>query len=133
MRIEITLPGGKKVNAHLGQHVIATDQPADAGGEGSAPAPFEVFLASIGACAGVYVLGFCQARGIPTEGIRLYQDNDWDPVTHRLARIRIGIDLPPSFPEKYREAVRRAAESCAVKKAIQAPPEMVVVASRLAS
>lgn len=126
MKIDITFPGGKKVNAELGRHTVATDQPVEAGGDGSAPAPFEVFLASIGTCAGIYVLGFCQARGISAEGIRLTQHNDWDPVTGRLARVRLDIDLPASFPAKYADAVRRSAELCAVKKTIQNPPEFVV-------
>ncbi len=132
MDITITFPGGKRVDATFGGHVVRTDQPPAAGGEGSAPEPFLHFLASIGTCAGIYVVGFCQARGIPTEGIQLVQHNEWDPATHRLARVRIEVVVPPEFPAKYVEAVSRAASQCAVKKAILDPPEFHV-ATRVAS
>jgi putative redox protein len=126
MDFQVLFPGGKKIDVQIGENVVRTDQPTQAGGEGSAPSPFDTFLASIGACAGIYVVGFCQTRGIPTDGITLVQRNEYDPAAHRVARIRLELTLPPSFPEKYRDAVRRAAESCAVKKALANPPEIVV-------
>ena len=64
--IVVTLPGGRRVDAQVGTHTIHTDQPRDNGGEDLAPAPFDVFLASIGACAGIFVQGFCAKRDIPT-------------------------------------------------------------------
>ena len=118
----VTFPGGKKVNAEYGGHLIATDQSRDNGGEGSAPEPFTLFLASIGACAGIYVLGFCQARGIDATGVRLTQTMERDPKTHALSKVSIRIHVPPSFPAKYHDALVRAADTCAVKKAIQAQP-----------
>jgi putative redox protein len=118
----VTLPGGKKVDAHLGGHVVRTDQPVSNGGEDSAPSPFNLFLAAIGTCAGIYVAGFCQKRGLPTEGIRLVQRSHLDPETGALARVEIDIELPSGFPEKYRDALVRVADQCAVKKAIQAQP-----------
>jgi ribosomal protein S12 methylthiotransferase accessory factor len=126
MDMVISFPGGKRVDATFKGHTVRTDQPPQAGGEGSAPEPFLTFLASIGTCAGIYVLGFCQARGIPTDGIRLVQHNEWDPATHRLAKVGIEIIVPPEFPEKYRSAVQRAADQCAVKKAIFEPPAFEV-------
>src|SRR6266511_936415 len=81
----VTLPGGKKVDTRIGNHVIRTDQPVSSGGEDTAPAPFDLFLASVGTCAGIYVAGFCQKRGLPTEGIRLLQRNHVDPETAALA------------------------------------------------
>ena len=126
MDMTITFPGGKKVNAAFDAFTVRTDQPVPSGGEGSAPAPFDLFLASIGTCAGIYVAAFCQTRGIPTEGLHLVQHNEADPSTHRLVRVRIEIVLPPGFPEQYRDAVRRAAEGCAVKKAILSPPEFTI-------
>ncbi|MHC4777916.1 MAG: OsmC family protein, partial [Planctomycetota bacterium] len=69
MEIQITFPGGKKVEAQLKEYRILTDQPVKEGGEGSAPAPFDLFLASIGTCGAYYVLTFCQTRKIPTEGL----------------------------------------------------------------
>ena len=121
--INITFPGGKRVDAQVGNHHIATDQPRVAGGEDSAPAPFSLFLASIGTCAGIYVLGFCQARGIDPSGIRLTQRSVTDPETRVLREVDIEVHVPDGFPAQYREALVRAASGCAVKKAIAAQPE----------
>ena len=120
--LTVTLPGGKKVDAAIGAHVVRTDQPVANGGEDTAPAPFGLFLAAIGTCAGIYVAGFCQKRGLPTEGIRLRQRNHFDRETGALLRVEIDVEVPPAFPEKYREALVRVADQCAVKKAIQAQP-----------
>jgi ribosomal protein S12 methylthiotransferase accessory factor len=118
----VTFPGGARVDAQFGQHTIRTDQPVRSGGEDSAPAPFSVFLASIATCAGVYVLGFCQQRGLPTEGIKLVQRLEVDRATGLVAKIGIDIQVPPGFPEKYHEALVRAASQCAVKKHLEHPP-----------
>jgi ribosomal protein S12 methylthiotransferase accessory factor len=123
----VTLPGGKRVDTQIGKHVIRTDQPAAGGGEDSAPAPFDLFLASIGTCAGIYVAGFCQKRGLPTEGIRIAQRNHTDE-SGTLVRVEMDVLLPAGFPEKYVEAVVRVADQCKVKKAIQAQPVFEVKA-----
>jgi putative redox protein len=125
MDIRVTFPGGKRVDAQLGRHVIHTDQPPAQGGNDEAPAPFDLFLASLGTCAGIYVLGFCQARGLSTDAIELVQRHETDETGH-LTKVTLDILLPPSFPEKYRVAVARAAENCRVKKALAAPPEIAV-------
>jgi len=122
----ITFGGGKKVNAEFGDFTIRTDQSLHAGGEGSAPEPFSLFLASIGTCAGIFVLSFCQSRGIPTDDIRIVQSHFLKESGRGIGKIEIAIELPPGFPEKYREAVISAANLCAVKKHIQDPPEFVV-------
>jgi putative redox protein len=124
--LTITFPGGKRVNAELGGRTIATDQPRAGGGEDSAPTPHALFLASIGTCAGIFVLGFCQKRGLPTDGIRLKQRVDADPETGIALGIEIDIEVPPSFPEKYRDALVRVADQCLVKKAIEAQPRFAV-------
>lgn len=124
--VTITFPGGKRVDAQVGSHVVRTDQPTRAGGDDSAPSPFELFLASLATCAGIYVLGFCQARNIPTEGVRLTQRSRLDPQTRVLAEVEIDIEVPPAFPAQYHDALVRAAEQCAVKKAIQAQPAVRV-------
>ena len=133
MEFRITLDGGKKVSAHLPDgHTLLTDQPADAGGEGSAPSPYLVFLAAIGTCAGVYVEDFCSHRGIPTAGISLSQKAEFthdEDGRRRLAKVSLTIHLPAEFPEKYRNAVVKAAELCAVKKAIMSPPDFEVSAA----
>ena len=126
MDIKITFPGGKRVDAEFGDLRVQTDQPVEQGGAGTAPAPFDLFLASLATCAGLYVLGFCQARGIPIDGVQVVQHNRFDPASHRLEGVELELALPPSFPAKYREAVARAAESCKVKKALMSPPAVSV-------
>jgi ribosomal protein S12 methylthiotransferase accessory factor len=118
----VTLPGGKKVDARIEGHVVRTDQPVSYGGDDTAPSPFNLFLAAIGTCAGIYVAGFCQKRGLPTEGIRVVQRSHLDPQSGALSRVEIDIEVPPGFPEKYYDALVRVADQCAVKKAIQAQP-----------
>jgi putative redox protein len=128
MSIRIRFAGGKRVDADLGLHIVHTDQSHEHGGDGTAPEPFELFLASMATCAGLYVLGFCQARGIPTEGIELEQHHRFEEPGHRLERVELEIHLPHTFPPKYLTAVERAAAGCKVKKTLSAPPDYVVTA-----
>ena len=122
--MKITFPGGEKVFAHYDNLVIQTDQPALEGGEGSAPSPFDLFIASIGTCIGYYVLKFCKQREIPYEDIVLHLNEEWNPELRRITRIKVIIELPPSFPAKYREAIVRTADQCTVKRHLVAPPEI---------
>ena len=125
----IDFPGGARVDAHFGPYTVKTDQPPSGGGEGSAPAPFSLVLASIGTCAGIYVLGFCRQRGLPTDGIRLVQHMEADPLTHMVAKIALEIQVPTDFPEKYKDALIRSAQQCAVKKHLEKPPEFAITTS----
>jgi putative redox protein len=118
----VTFPGGKRVDAEYGGYTIRTDQPPQGGGEGSAPPPFDLFLASMATCAGIYVKGYCDSRGIATEGLGLEMQIEREPEKHRVVRLVIEIKLPEGFPEKHRGAVIRAADLCAVKKHILNPP-----------
>lgn len=127
--MEIYFEEGKKVNAAYNGMVIRTDQPIEAGGEGSAPAPFDLFLASIGTCAGIYVKSFCMQRGIPTDDIRIIQSMDFDNAKGLISKIHLDIELPESFPEKYKDAVIKVANLCAVKKHLLNPPEIEVNAN----
>ncbi len=129
MEMLIDFPGGARVDAHFSQFTVKTDQPPQGGGQNSAPTPFATFLASLGTCAGIYVLGFCRQRGIPTDGIRLLQRMESNPLTGMVSRVTLDIQLPPDFPEKYREAVIRSAEQCAVKKHFEHPPAIEVSTS----
>jgi putative redox protein len=122
----IDFPGGARVDAHFADFVVPTDQPPKAGGDGSAPTPFLTFLSTIGTCAGIYVLGFCRQRGIPTEGIRLVQRLRAEPTTGMVTDVDVTIELPESFPTKYADAVVRAADQCAVKKHFERPPTIRV-------
>jgi len=128
MSMQITFPGGMAVDASYRGHTIHTDQPRAAGGEGSGPTPFDLFLVSIGTCAGYYALRFCRERGLDTTGLGLSLETEWDEGREHLAAVRIEIELPPAFPVKYRAAVVRAAEQCKVKRQLQAPPRFAVAA-----
>ncbi len=127
--MEITFDGGKVITAHLNGHAIRTDQPVQSGGSDSAPAPFELFLASIGTCAGIYVKSFCDQRQIPTDQIRIIQSMEFDPIKRLPSFIRLDIQLPADFPEKYKAAVINAADLCLVKKTLNNPPHIEVVAT----
>lgn len=125
MEMMIDFPGGARVDAHFGPFTVKTDQSAP-GREASAPTPFALFLSSIGTCAGIYVLGFCQQRGLPTEGIRILERVHTDPATGMAEKIDLEIQVPPDFPEKYYDALIRAADQCKVKKTIANPPQFNV-------
>ena len=115
----IDFPGGSRVDAHFGPFTVATDQPPAA----SAPTPFAVFLSSIGTCAGIYVLGFCQQRGLSTEGIRIVERVQSNPMSGMVDKIDLEIQVPAEFPEKYRDSLIRSAELCTVKKHLEQPPK----------
>jgi ribosomal protein S12 methylthiotransferase accessory factor len=124
--IHVTLPGGRRVDARIGEHVVHTDQPRDMGGEDGAPTPFQLFLASLATCAGIFVQGFCAKREIPTEGVGLTLRATSNPETGVLSRVEIEVALPASFPDRYRDAVLRVVDQCSVKRAIQAQPAFEV-------
>ena len=130
MDMEIVFPGGKRVDAIYNNFTISTDQSVRGGGEGSAPEPFDLFFASLGTCAGIYVLSFCQHHDLPSEGIRLYQTTECDPETKLFQKLKIDIRVPASFPEKYHKALVRSAEQCTVKKHVaKGLPEFEVTIS----
>ncbi len=118
MEMLIDFPGGSRVDAHFGNFTVPTDQPPSA----SAPSPFEVFLSSIGTCAGIYVLGFCQQRGLPTDGIQIVQRIHANRMNGMVEEIDLEILVPSTFPEKYRDSLIRSAELCKVKKHLEKPP-----------
>ena len=122
MQIDITFPGQKRVAARVGSFVIATDQPSGLGGANSAPAPYDLFLASVATCAGIYALSFCQARQLDTQGLGISVDAVIDPQSHIATRFDIALTLPIGFPEKYQTAIVRAVEQCKVHKTIAAQP-----------
>ncbi len=128
MEMMIDFPGGARVDAHFGPFTVHTDQPPAA----SAPTPFATFLASLGTCAGIYVLGFCQQRGLPTEGIRIIQRMHSNPFSGMVEKIDLEIQVPPTFPEKYRPSLIRSAELCAVKKHMENPPSFEVTTKEAA-
>ena len=122
MQMKIGFPGNKKVAAEFDGFTVLTDQPVEAGGDGSAPAPFDLFLASIGTCAGIFVLSFCRKRDIPTEGLELLQTAEWNEALHRVTKITLEIRAPKDFPEEYKNSLISVAALCTVKKHLQDPP-----------
>jgi putative redox protein len=128
--MEITFDGEKVITAHHDGHIIRTDQPLENGGGNSAPAPFDLFLASIGTCAGIYIKSFCDRREIPTEGIKIIQSLEYGEDKKVPSGIHLDIQLPAGFPEKYTDAVINAAELCLVKKTINSKPEFKIVTTQ---
>jgi len=128
--MEITFDGGKVVTAHTHGHVIRTDQPAEHGGGNSAPAPYDLFLASIGTCAGIYIKSFCDNRKIPAEGIKIIQSYEWNKETGLPVDIKLDIKLPADFPDKYKASLINVAELCKVKKTIANPPKFEIFTSQ---
>lgn len=130
MSMQIVFPGGTRVDAHYKGFVISTDQAAGDGGTSAAPSPFDLFLSSLGTCAGYFVLVFCQRRSLPTEGLSLALDAVRDAEGHRIARVEIVVSLPEGFPAEYVAACVRAAEQCAVKGYLDAKLPIEITAKR---
>ncbi len=126
MKYDITFTGNKKVDADFRGFILKSDQPVADGGDNTAPSPLEIFLASIGMCAGFYVVAFCQSRSIPTDNITMTQNIMRNDATHRVEKINIDIVLPPNFPEKYKSAIVKVAQTCSVKRFLDAPPEIQI-------
>jgi putative redox protein len=129
MEIKVTFPGGVRVAAAVNGQTVMTDQPVSAGGAGTAPSPYELFLASLGTCAGYYVLSFCQQRQIATDEITIRQRMEFETLPdgkRKLVKVAMAILVPASFPEKYHNALVKSAEICAVKKVLQDPPEFEI-------
>ena len=118
----ITFPGGARVRAEYEGFTVETDQPVDQGGQNSAPAPFDLFLISMGTCAGHYARKFLEQRKLSTEGLRVELTTTKDPERKLLSEISIRLELPADFPEKYKKAIVKAIDSCTVKKTVLDPP-----------
>lgn len=112
MEMTIDFPGSSRVDAHFGRFTVATDQLPEA----TAPAPFDLFLASIGTCAGIYVLNYCRSHGLPLDGIKLLEKSHSNPDSRMVEKIDIEIQVPSSFPKDHYSALIRAAGLCKVKK-----------------
>ena len=126
MEMTIHFPGNKRVASTYKGFTVQTDQPQSEGGDGSAPEPFDLFLSSLGTCAGVYIVFFCESRNLPTDGISMTLRFRRNEKTHLVETIKMDIALPPDFPAKYRNAVIRAAQMCTVKRTLAQPPEILV-------
>ena len=126
--MEITFGGDKKINADLNGFRISTDQPKSAGGNGSAPTPFDLFLASLGTCAGIFAVSFMQSRNLSTEGFKIHISFDFDPKSHLIKKVVMKMRLPSDFPPQYKPAILKAAGLCTVKRHLQTPPSFEITA-----
>jgi ribosomal protein S12 methylthiotransferase accessory factor len=120
--IKVTFPGGLRVDAEYKGFVVKTDQPVHDGGEGTAPSPFDLFLVSIATCAGFYTVAFCMGRGIPTDKAGVVMRTQKSPGSKLIDKISIEIQLPPGFPERYKQAIIKAVDTCSVKAHLDKPP-----------
>jgi len=124
--IEVSFPGGKRIDAKVGDFTIQTDQPTRYGGKASAAAPFELFLASLATCAGIFAWNFCETRNISSDGLALKMECIDDEKLKMIGETRFYLTLPVDFPEKYRDGIIRAMEQCTVKRHMQQPPRFSV-------
>lgn len=130
MEMKVAFPGGSRVDAEYKGFVIETDQPVREGGTNSAPAPFDYFLASIGTCAGIYVLRFLTQRNLSTRGVSVTLKTTKDPKSKMVSQIEITVAVPDGFPDKYEPALIRAVNLCSVKKHILDPPRFRTIVHR---
>ncbi len=130
MEMKVYFPGNLRVNADYKGFTVETDQPAVSGGDGSAPAPFDLFVASLGTCAGIFMLSFMKQRGIDPAGSGITLTTETDQQKHMIGRVIVDLHLPDDFPPKYEGAVVRAVEQCTVKRHLADPPAFSVTTSR---
>ncbi len=126
MTLEVSFPGNKRVDVRFNGFEVRTDQSLRYGGDASAPEPFDLFLAAIASCAGIYALNFCQSRQIATEGLALALDWHSPEGPADPARVGLRLRLPGDFPDKYRESILRAVDQCTVKRYLFNPPQFQI-------
>ena len=126
MEIKVNFLENLRLEAKFDDFTVITDQPIRYKGDGSAPSPFDYFLASSALCAAYFVRVYCLARNIPTENIRLSQNNIVDPENRYNQIFQIQLELPESISEKDKQGILRSIDRCTVKKVIQTEPEFRV-------
>lgn len=124
--IDVVFGGGMRIDARMGDTVIPTDQPEKQGGGGTAPTPFDLFLASLATCAGVYAVRFCESRKLSTDGLGLRAVCTFAEKGFHVEAMTFELTLPEGFPDKYRDALVRSVDLCTVKKHLKDPPEFAV-------
>jgi putative redox protein len=124
--IVVTWDGGAKFTADIRGHKLVVDQPAKGGGEDSAPMPVELLPASLGTCIALYVQRFLATRSLDASGLEVAVTAVGAPNPNRLARFDVDVKIPGGVPEKYRDAVRRAAEGCTVHHTLVNAPEIAI-------
>lgn len=128
MEIKVNFLDNLRLEAKFDDFTVVADQPIRYKGDGSAPGPFDYFLASSALCAAYFVKLYCQARDIPTENIRLSQNNIVDPENRYKQMFKIQVELPDDISDKDRQGILRSVERCTVKRVVQNNPDFVIEA-----
>ncbi|MND29480.1 Ribosomal protein S12 methylthiotransferase accessory factor YcaO [compost metagenome] len=126
MEIKVNYLDNLRQEAKFDDFTVIADQPIRYKGDGSAPGPFDYFLASSALCAAYFVKVYCAARDIPTDNIRLSQNNIVDPENRYKQTFKIQIELPADISDKDRQGILRSIDRCTVKKVIQTGPEFII-------
>jgi len=126
MEIKVNFLDKLRLEAKFDDFTVVADQPIRYKGDGSAPGPFDYFLASSALCAAYFVKLYCVTRNIPTENIRLSQNNIVDPENRYQQIFKIQVELPADISDKDRQGILRSIDRCTVKKVVQAGPEFVI-------
>ena len=126
MEIKVNFLDNLRLEAKFDDFTVITDQPIRYKGDGSAPSPFDYFLASSALCAGYFVRVYCLSRGIPTENIRLSQNNIVDPENRYNQIFQIQVELPESISDKDRQGILRSIDRCTVKKVVETGPKFKI-------
>ena len=126
MEIKVNFLDKLRLEAKFDDFTVVADQPIRYKGDGSAPGPFDYFLASSALCAAYFVKLYCVNRNIPTENIRLSQNNIVDPENRYQQIFKIQVELPADISDKDRQGILRSIDRCTVKKVVQAGPEFVI-------
>jgi len=124
--ITVTWDGGVRFTADIRGHKVSVDQPPQGGGQDTAPMPLELLPASLGTCVALYVNRFLLTRGLDATGMRVEVATQAASDPHRIARFDVAVTVPGGVPEKYRDALRRAAEGCTVHHSITHGPRIEV-------
>ncbi|MFG0381669.1 OsmC domain/YcaO domain-containing protein [Pseudomonas sp. zbq_18] len=126
MEIKVNFLDNLRLEAKFDDFTVIADQPIRYKGDGSAPGPFDYFLASSALCAAYFVKLYCQTRGIPTDNIRLSQNNIVDPEDRYKQIFKIQVELPADISDKDRQGILRSIDRCTVKKVVQTGPDFVI-------
>lgn len=126
MEIKVNFLDNLRLEAKFDDFTVVADQPIRYKGDGSAPGPFDYFLASSALCAAYFVKLYCSTRNIPTDNIRLSQNNIVDPENRYNQIFKIQVELPADISDKDRQGILRSIDRCTVKKVVQAGPEFVI-------
>jgi len=123
---DVSFGEGSSIQTSIGGFTVTADIPAKLGGDGKAPSPFDLFLASLGACAAVFARRFCDQHGVDGKSVGIQVACEWHEKEYRVTRMTFRLTLPEGFPEKLKAPLIRAVEGCPVKTQVLAAPEFAV-------